>query len=70
MLRGSRLCKIRSRTWQKERLYRLQEDGLSVWFQRRVPRRPSQHICELGGAGTGWARDGVRAGTAPPQAAA
>ncbi|KAB1265881.1 1-phosphatidylinositol 4; 5-bisphosphate phosphodiesterase delta-3 [Camelus dromedarius] len=48
MLRGSRLCKIRSRTWQKERLYRLQEDGLSVWFQRRIPRAPSQHICELG----------------------
>ncbi|OWK13983.1 PLCD3 [Cervus elaphus hippelaphus] len=37
MLRGSRLCKIRSRTWQKERLYRLQEDGMSVWFQRRIP---------------------------------
>ncbi|XP_048645972.1 1-phosphatidylinositol 4,5-bisphosphate phosphodiesterase delta-3 isoform X1 [Marmota marmota marmota] len=44
MLRGSRLCKIRSRTWHKERLYRLQEDGLSVWFQRRIPRAPSQHI--------------------------
>nr|KAF6416787.1 hypothetical protein HJG59_014351 [Molossus molossus] len=44
MLRGSRLCKIRSRTWQKERLYRLQEDGLSVWFQRRIPHPPSQHI--------------------------
>ncbi|KAM8812504.1 1-phosphatidylinositol 4,5-bisphosphate phosphodiesterase delta-3 isoform 3-T3 [Rhynchonycteris naso] len=44
MLRGSRLCKIRSRTWQKERLYRLQEDGLSVWFQRRIPRARSQHI--------------------------
>lgn len=51
MLRGSRLCKIRSRTWQKERFYRLQEDGLSVWFQRRIPRAPSQHICELGRAG-------------------
>ncbi|XP_045442139.1 1-phosphatidylinositol 4,5-bisphosphate phosphodiesterase delta-3 isoform X1 [Pipistrellus kuhlii] len=44
MLRGSRLCKIRSRTWQKERLYRLQEDGLTVWFQRRFPHAPSQHI--------------------------
>ncbi|XP_036195395.1 1-phosphatidylinositol 4,5-bisphosphate phosphodiesterase delta-3 isoform X6 [Myotis myotis] len=44
MLRGSRLCKIRSRTWQKERLYRLQEDGLTVWFQRRIPHAPSQHI--------------------------
>ncbi|KAM5274386.1 1-phosphatidylinositol 4,5-bisphosphate phosphodiesterase delta-3 [Ctenodactylus gundi] len=44
MLRGSRLCKIRSHTWQKERLYRLQEDGLSVWFQRRIPHAPSKHI--------------------------
>lgn len=55
MLRGSRLCKIRSRTWHKERLYRLQEDGLSVWFQRRIPRAPSQHICEPGRAGAGRA---------------
>lgn len=54
MLRGSRLCKIRSRTWQKERLYRLQEDGLTVWFQRRFPHAPSQHICELGGRTGGW----------------
>uniref|UniRef100_A0A8C2W5I5 Phosphoinositide phospholipase C n=1 Tax=Chinchilla lanigera TaxID=34839 RepID=A0A8C2W5I5_CHILA len=44
MLRGSRLRKIRSRTWQKERLYRLQEDGLSVWFQRRISRAPSRHL--------------------------
>ncbi|XP_062936945.1 1-phosphatidylinositol 4,5-bisphosphate phosphodiesterase delta-3 isoform X2 [Cynocephalus volans] len=44
MLRGSRLRKIRSRTWHQERLYRLQEDGLSVWFQRRIPRAPSQHV--------------------------
>lgn len=55
MLRGSKLLKIRSRTWHKERLYRLQEDGLSVWFQRRIPRAASQHICEWvrGGAGQG-----------------
>ncbi|XP_006833582.1 PREDICTED: 1-phosphatidylinositol 4,5-bisphosphate phosphodiesterase delta-3 [Chrysochloris asiatica] len=44
MLQGSRLRKIRSRTWHKERLYRLQEDCLSIWFQRRIPRAPSQHI--------------------------
>ncbi|KAF6299377.1 hypothetical protein mRhiFer1_013119 [Rhinolophus ferrumequinum] len=44
MLQGSRLCKIRSHTWQKERFYRLQEDGVSVWFQRRFRRAPSQHI--------------------------
>lgn len=53
MLRGSRFRKIRSPTWQKERLYRLQEDGLSVWFQRRIPRAPSQHICEWGRGGHG-----------------
>lgn len=63
MLRGSRLCKIRSRTWHKERLYRLQEDGLSVWFQRRIPRAPSQHICEPGRAAAGRAGD---SGRVPP----
>ena len=57
MLRGSRLCKIRSRTWQKERLYRLQEDGMSVWFQRRIPRAPSQHIYERDRGGHGRAGD-------------
>lgn len=57
MLRGSRFCKIRSPTWQKERLYRLQEDGLSVWFQRRIPRAPSQHICERDQGGHGRAGD-------------
>ncbi|KAG8505028.1 1-phosphatidylinositol 4,5-bisphosphate phosphodiesterase delta-3 [Galemys pyrenaicus] len=48
MLRGSRLCKIRSLKWHKERLYRLQEDGLSVWFQRGFPHASSssQDICE------------------------
>ncbi|XP_075418096.1 1-phosphatidylinositol 4,5-bisphosphate phosphodiesterase delta-3 isoform X2 [Tenrec ecaudatus] len=44
MLQGSQLLKIRSQKWRKERLYRLQEDGLSVWFQRRVRHLPSQHI--------------------------
>lgn len=56
MLRGSRLLKIRSRTWHKERLYRLQEDGLSVWFQRRIPRAASQHVCEWVRGGAGWGR--------------
>lgn len=65
MLQGSRLCKIRSRTWHKERLYRLQEDGLSVWFQRRIPRAPSQHICELGRAGSGRAAGTAAGGQRP-----
>lgn len=65
MLRGSRLCKIRSRTWQKERLYRLQEDGLSVWFQRRIRHAPSQHICESGRVGTGRACNSAWTGTVP-----
>lgn len=64
MLRGSRLCKIRSQKWQKERLYRLQEDGLSVWFQRRIRHAPSQHICELGLVGIGGL-DSAWAGTVP-----
>lgn len=65
MLRGSRLCEIRSRTWQKERLYRLQEDGLSVWFQRRFPHAPSRHSCEQYGQ-TGWGRGGAGVTLTPP----
>lgn len=68
MLRGSRLCKIRSRTWQKERLYRLQEDGLTVWFQRRIPHAPSQHICESGRPGAGGPGTGRGPGSSPPAA--
>lgn len=48
MLRGSRFLKIRSQKWQQERLYRLQDDCMSVWFQRCIPRARTKHICEPG----------------------
>lgn len=44
MLRGSLLRKVKSRR-AKERLYRLQEDGMTVWFERRFRRAPSKQIC-------------------------
>uniref|UniRef100_A0A8C2YG51 Phosphoinositide phospholipase C n=2 Tax=Coturnix japonica TaxID=93934 RepID=A0A8C2YG51_COTJA len=42
MLQGSLLCKVRSRR-AKERLYRLQEDGITVVSERRFGRVPSKH---------------------------
>lgn len=44
LLRGSRFLKIRSLKWQQERLYRLQDDCMSVWFQRCIPRARTKHI--------------------------
>ncbi|XP_044532427.1 1-phosphatidylinositol 4,5-bisphosphate phosphodiesterase delta-3 isoform X1 [Gracilinanus agilis] len=44
MLKGSQFCKIRSLKWRKARFYRLQEDGLTVWFQRRFRHPKSHHV--------------------------
>lgn len=57
MLRGSRFLKIRSLKWQQERLYRLQDDCMSVWFQRCIPRARTKHICEPGPWGKGGPQD-------------
>ncbi|KAM8795397.1 1-phosphatidylinositol 4,5-bisphosphate phosphodiesterase delta-3 [Eudromia elegans] len=43
MLRGSRLWKVKAPR-AKERLFRLQEDGLSIWFERRFRHARSKHI--------------------------
>ncbi|XP_068932944.1 1-phosphatidylinositol 4,5-bisphosphate phosphodiesterase delta-3 [Petaurus breviceps papuanus] len=47
MLKGSQFCKIRSLKWHKVRFYRLQEDCMSVWFQRRFRHPKSHHIFSL-----------------------
>ncbi|XP_075767532.1 1-phosphatidylinositol 4,5-bisphosphate phosphodiesterase delta-3 isoform X2 [Pelodiscus sinensis] len=47
MLKGSLLWKIKSQRRQKERLYRLQEDGLTVWFERRFQRARSKPILSI-----------------------
>ncbi|NWJ04246.1 PLCD3 phosphodiesterase, partial [Crypturellus undulatus] len=43
MLKGSLLWKIKAPR-AKERLYRLQEDGLTIWFERRFRHARSKHI--------------------------
>ncbi|XP_051850835.1 1-phosphatidylinositol 4,5-bisphosphate phosphodiesterase delta-3 [Antechinus flavipes] len=47
MLKGSQFCKIRSLKWQKIRFYRLQDDCMTVWFQRRFRRPKSHHVFSL-----------------------
>ncbi|XP_028930487.1 1-phosphatidylinositol 4,5-bisphosphate phosphodiesterase delta-3 [Ornithorhynchus anatinus] len=71
MLRGSLLCKIRSRSWRKQRLFRLQEDGMTVWFQRRFQHAPSQHVfsvLHIEGVREGHQSEGLRrfGGPFPP----
>ncbi|XP_020853007.1 1-phosphatidylinositol 4,5-bisphosphate phosphodiesterase delta-3 isoform X2 [Phascolarctos cinereus] len=47
MLKGSQFFKIRSLKWQKIRFYRLQEDCMTVWFQRRFRHPKSHHVFSL-----------------------
>ncbi|XP_051894869.1 1-phosphatidylinositol 4,5-bisphosphate phosphodiesterase delta-3-like isoform X2 [Pristis pectinata] len=35
MLRGSKLRKVKSSKWKKDRQMKLQEDGLSIWYESR-----------------------------------
>ncbi|XP_062451418.1 1-phosphatidylinositol 4,5-bisphosphate phosphodiesterase delta-3 [Rhea pennata] len=44
MLKGSLLWKIKSSRRAKERLYRLLEDGMTIWFERRFRRAHSKQI--------------------------
>ncbi|XP_038610099.1 1-phosphatidylinositol 4,5-bisphosphate phosphodiesterase delta-3 isoform X2 [Tachyglossus aculeatus] len=71
MLRGSLLWKIRSPSWRKQRLFRLQEDGMTVWFQRRFQHAPSQHVfsvLHIEGVREGHQSEGLRrfGGPFPP----
>uniref|UniRef100_A0A8C3CM46 Phosphoinositide phospholipase C n=1 Tax=Cairina moschata TaxID=8855 RepID=A0A8C3CM46_CAIMO len=62
MLRGSLLRKVKSRR-AKERLYRLQEDGMTVWFERRFRRAPSKQIfsvMHIEGVRQGHQSEGLR----------
>ncbi|XP_078724814.1 1-phosphatidylinositol 4,5-bisphosphate phosphodiesterase delta-4-like isoform X4 [Lampetra fluviatilis] len=35
MLLGASLCKIKSKTWKKQRLFKLQEDFLTIWYESK-----------------------------------
>uniref|UniRef100_A0A8B9QZG0 Phosphoinositide phospholipase C n=1 Tax=Anas platyrhynchos TaxID=8839 RepID=A0A8B9QZG0_ANAPL len=62
MLRGSLLRKVKARR-AKERLYRLQEDGMTVWFERRFRRAPSKQIfsvMHIEGVRQGHQSEGLR----------
>ncbi|XP_019379079.1 PREDICTED: 1-phosphatidylinositol 4,5-bisphosphate phosphodiesterase delta-3 isoform X1 [Gavialis gangeticus] len=63
MLKGSLLWKIKSRKGQKERLYRLQEDGMTIWFERRFQRAHSKQIfsiVHIEGVREGYQSEGFR----------
>ncbi|XP_074835087.1 1-phosphatidylinositol 4,5-bisphosphate phosphodiesterase delta-3 isoform X5 [Carettochelys insculpta] len=63
MLKGSLLWKIKSRRWQKQRLYRLQEDGLTIWFESRFKRPRSKQIfsiAHLEAVREGYQSEGLR----------
>ncbi|XP_067869211.1 1-phosphatidylinositol 4,5-bisphosphate phosphodiesterase delta-3-like isoform X2 [Heterodontus francisci] len=41
MMKGSKLQKIKSSTWKKDRRMKLQEDGLSIWCESKCRKKPS-----------------------------
>lgn len=47
MLKGSLFWKIKGPRQQKQRLYRLQEDGMTVWFETRFKRAHSKHVFSI-----------------------
>ncbi|XP_069490338.1 1-phosphatidylinositol 4,5-bisphosphate phosphodiesterase delta-3 [Ambystoma mexicanum] len=44
MLRGTTLWKIKSRNWRKQRFYRLEEDGMTIWYESESKRARSKQI--------------------------
>lgn len=46
MLRGSLLWKVKAKGGARERLFRLQEDGVTVCFEGRFGRARSPQSCE------------------------
>uniref|UniRef100_UPI00398ECA31 1-phosphatidylinositol 4,5-bisphosphate phosphodiesterase delta-3-like isoform X2 n=1 Tax=Pristiophorus japonicus TaxID=55135 RepID=UPI00398ECA31 len=40
MLKGSKLQKVKSSFWKKDRQMRLQEDGLSIWCESKSKKKP------------------------------
>lgn len=46
MLRGSLLWKVKAKGGSRERLFRLQEDGVTICFEGRFGRSRSPQSCE------------------------
>ena len=55
LLTGGTLVKVRSRSWQKSRYYKLQEDCKTMWHETRRTFRPKQ-TCEYSPRETMWVR--------------
>ncbi|XP_008111435.1 1-phosphatidylinositol 4,5-bisphosphate phosphodiesterase delta-3 isoform X1 [Anolis carolinensis] len=47
MLRGSFFWKVKTHRPRKQRLYRLQEDGMTIWFETRFKKAYSQHVFSI-----------------------
>ncbi|XP_048373547.1 1-phosphatidylinositol 4,5-bisphosphate phosphodiesterase delta-3 isoform X2 [Sphaerodactylus townsendi] len=47
LLKGSLLWKIKGRQQQKQRLHRLQNDGMNIWFETRFKRAHSKHVFSI-----------------------
>lgn len=45
MLNGSQLWKIKP-GWRRQRLYMLESDGMTIWYQSRAKNARSKQICK------------------------
>ncbi|XP_033025446.1 1-phosphatidylinositol 4,5-bisphosphate phosphodiesterase delta-3 [Lacerta agilis] len=47
MLKGSPFWKVKAKQAQKQRIYRLQEDGMTIWFETRFKKAYSKHVFSI-----------------------
>ncbi|XP_063156614.1 1-phosphatidylinositol 4,5-bisphosphate phosphodiesterase delta-3 [Candoia aspera] len=63
MLQGTFFWKVKTYQPQKQRLYRLLEDGMSIWFETRFKKAHSKHIfsvLHVEGVREGYQSEGLR----------
>ncbi|XP_030077103.1 1-phosphatidylinositol 4,5-bisphosphate phosphodiesterase delta-3 [Microcaecilia unicolor] len=63
MLKGSNLWKIKSVNWQKQRLYRLEQDAMTIWFDSESKRARSKQtfsVIHIHGVREGFQSEGLR----------
>ncbi|XP_029428290.1 1-phosphatidylinositol 4,5-bisphosphate phosphodiesterase delta-3 [Rhinatrema bivittatum] len=63
MIKGSQLWKIKSRTWRKQRLYRLEQDGMTIWFESPSKRSRSKQtfsVIHIHDVWEGFQSEGLR----------
>ncbi|XP_044302966.1 1-phosphatidylinositol 4,5-bisphosphate phosphodiesterase delta-3 isoform X1 [Varanus komodoensis] len=47
LLKGSLFWKVKAHQPRKQRLYRLQEDGMTIWFETRFKKAHSKHVFSI-----------------------